>query len=243
MLSGYLQALASSFVMGFASLFPLSVFKLAGEPACPMCIYAGVLLAILYSFSSVIGEVPPRLVMKKMREEHSFLFYVIILTLAVGVPIVKGGASLPWPSCISIILGALIVLFSWKPPLGKVFEELRKKSASAPAEGILVGIAQGFSFLGIPPVALTYAVLMFTGSERRREMRLVLMALSVYYVILMFAAPSPCIHSALRIAVYLVSSFAGAAVSINLLLRASGTRWFSVFYGLVAVANGLILWG
>ncbi|NPA47489.1 MAG: hypothetical protein GXO14_02440 [Thermococci archaeon] len=247
MVQGYALVLISAIVNGFLSLFPLSVSRLAGGFGlvyCPMCTYAGVLAAVLYFFSSTIGSVLPSVAGRRITGEQTFFFYMALFTIVVGVPIVErgGGGGAAWSAYILIVLGVLIVLFARRAPLGRAIDASRPaKGSPTSVEGILTGIAQGLSFLGVPAVAFTYTALLLTGMRNGRAVRLMLMSLSVYLAMAMFTSPAPCIHTVIVKALYLIGAFSGALVGIKVLIKLGNTRLLPPLYGGLAVLMGVLL--
>ena len=241
MLSEYVNVLVTAIVGGFTSLFPVYSSKLADTLGsfCPMCTYAGVLLAILYSFRYSVGDVAPSVLRKRIRDEQRFFFYVAVFTIVIALPVLKGGRTRASPYAL-LLLGVLIMLFSWRPPLRRAAESMRNKNSPTPLDGILTGISQGLAFFGIPVVALTYVALRLTGLERKKALRLMLMSLSVYFAIAMLVSPAPCFHSGLLKATYLIGAFFGALIAVRVLIKVSGSKWFPLFYGGLALLSGLL---
>ncbi len=241
MFPDYVHVLMSAIVSGFLSWFPVytsDVVDKLGLRFCPLCTYAGVLLAILYFFRFEMGEVIPRILRKKVTDEHSFLFYVILFTLVVGLPIVGRGKEISWSPYVLMILGILITLFSWKQPLSSVLKPMRGDGSLTPCDGILTGIGQAMAFFGIPSVALVYAVLELIGIERERALRLMLISSAVYFAIALVVSSPTCNLPAMR-ALYSVGSFVGAFFAMYTLTWLSKRPWFPILYGLIGIAGGL----
>lgn len=252
MMTEAFSAFIYGIVIGLLSLIPASP-ELPGLGEVPKlyfsllpAAYLGSLVAFMFYFREEISRGTFMAVRGTSWGELKYVVLTALITLIIGIPLSRVGASWRTLLSVNIISALLLLVMGAKLPSSALLRELEEslQEKPTPLDAFLAGVSQGLSAIqGISRSGLVALFLLPLGHDGKRLLRLSFEAAPAYLVVKILTTGWSPLSPKWLGPVTFTSAFFATSLGIWGLMRLSEkieTGRFIVLYGLLGVLVSLV---